>query len=236
MLTKKILAATAVLTILSSCSISRRWEGETPNEANVAFQLESGVPIVVAAVNNVPARLIISTGRPKSALSAEFRKKIGQSEEVTLLLGKRTSATIIPETVDLRGLADGIIGIDVLGTETVTLDYRRRLLILSRTRLSRAEKRFREIPLTSVRVDGRVVNAEVDSAFPDTLILSGDGRSRTSARVAVAGIDVGEISVGQRPIATAILGSGLLSRLLVSIDYPLKRIRLEEYQPERKER
>lgn len=228
MLAKRSIAAICLSALIAGCSVARRWEGESPNELNLAFQVHQGIPIVVAMINNRPARLIISTGRPRSALSTEFMRTLGNPKSVTILLGSRVSTTLQPQTVDLGGLADGLIGVDLLRTETVTLDFRRRLLILSRARVSRGH-RFRGLPSVPIELDGSRARAEIDSAFPDVLISNNRPNGRGNARVTIARIPLGSVPVSYRPLTTSIVGSGALQRLMVTIDYPLGRVLVEAY-------
>lgn len=223
MLAKRLAAATAALVLLGACSISRRWEGSAPNEMNIAFQLERGVPIVRGTIDNRPARLIISTGRERSAVDRTF----STATDVRLGLGGRMSATIKPDAIDLQGLADGLIGADFLRSETVTLDYGRKLMILSSERL-RAGSKFRgSTPSVSLAIDTRPTLTIIDSAFPDSLILPASSRQRKNVNVEFARIDLGEVEAAQRPITVAVAGSGLLSRFITTIDYQSKKILLE---------
>jgi hypothetical protein len=223
MLAKSLIAATAAFALLSACSISRRWEGSTPNELNIAFQLDRGVPIVRGTIDNRPARLIISTGRERSAVDRGFSSE----SRVRLGLGGRMSASIATDIVDLQGLADGVIGADFLRSETVTLDYERRLMILSSERL-RGGSRFRgPLPNVMLRVDSKPIATVVDSAFPESLIVPASSRRRRTVHVAFGEISLGSIEAAQRPITVAVAGSGLLSRFTTTIDYPSKKILIE---------
>jgi hypothetical protein len=80
--------------------------------------------------------------------------------------------------------------------------------------------RYTAEPTVTLRVDGRAVEAIVDTALPDTVILPRAGASsRGSARIALAGTDFGPLDVRYDNVTRARVGNRVLSKFLITIDY-----------------
>ncbi len=81
--------------------------------------------------------------------------------------------------------------------------------------------RFTAEPRVVVAVDGKQLNAIVDTASPDTLILPRGtaAAGRSHARVQIAGTDFGTLDIRLADVAEPRLGNRILSKFLVTIDY-----------------
>jgi hypothetical protein len=80
---------------------------------------------------------------------------------------------------------------------------------------------FTTEPRVIVTIDGKKVDAVVDTASPDTLILprAGAAAGRTHARVQLAGSDFGDVDLRLDNVAEPRVGNRILSKFLITIDY-----------------
>ena len=162
-----------------------------------------------ATVDGRPGRFLFGSANPQSVLDAHFAQAV----------------------LDLRGVADAIIGADVWGAHAVTIDYRAGLLTFQREGIHPDLMNvysFRDAPSINVAVDGRLLPAIVDTSSPDTLVLprAAAPSERRTVRVQIAGADLGEVSVRLAEVATPRIGNRLLSKFLVTIDYGQREVGL----------
>ena len=121
---------------------------------------------------------------------------------------------------DLR--ADAIVGADAWGRNAISIDYRSGLVTYHQSGIERSQMktfRFRNEPMISVMIDGRRVDAIVDTSSPDTLVLPAATSSRGTVNVTVAETNFGATDVQYANVAVPRIGNRLLSRFLVTIDY-----------------
>jgi hypothetical protein len=80
---------------------------------------------------------------------------------------------------------------------------------------------FTAEPQVIVTVDGKQVEAVIDTASPDTLILPRGSAAggRSHARVQLAGTDFGDVDILFADVAAPRVGNRILSKFLVTIDY-----------------
>ena len=85
-----------------------------------------------ATVDGRPGRFLFGSANPQSVLDAHFAQAVGARPFHSLQLNERESLRFTPAVLDLRGVADAIIGADVWGAHAVTIDYRAGLLTFQR--------------------------------------------------------------------------------------------------------
>lgn len=219
MLSKSIIRATALGAAFCALSCAAITEApQDTTEMNLAFTLEQNlIALQTVRIDGRPGRYILATAAPNIVLDDEF-----QTPGRTIQFGERATLPIRAERLDLRGVADGLIGSSAWPRETVTIDYRTGLVTIHTGGIERAMMTvfsYRQEPAVEVQVDGQTIEAIVDSANPDTLILPGDADRRGTARVVLGGIDFGTIDIRYAPVRRARVGNRLLSSFLVSIDY-----------------
>jgi hypothetical protein len=125
------------------------------------------------------------------------------------------------QTDEVIGIADGILGADAFAAGSLTIDYSRSLVAVSRRPMRAADVttyHFRGAPSVPIRVDGQEYLALVDSASPDGVTLPGEEEARRDGMVKVGGASFQEV-VRYAPIDQARIGNRVLARFLVSIDY-----------------
>jgi hypothetical protein len=218
--------------LLSACSMARvPWRNEpVGREVNLSFTIENNLLyLTTVRVDGLSGRFFLGTAHARSVLDPRFGA--GMARHI-VQLSEKEARPITPAIVPLRGLGDGIIGSDVWGDRaTVTLDYRSGLITLNKDRLSNDEMTvygFAAEPRIVVDVAGRPVDAIVDTTSPDTLVLPRNGApaSRTTARVSIAGSDLGDVSIRYDDVSAPRVGNRVLSKFLVSIDYGRKTVSL----------
>ncbi|HUP64014.1 MAG TPA: hypothetical protein VM557_01875 [Thermoanaerobaculia bacterium] len=220
-----VLSAGFVAT-LSGCSLL-----PSPATTHIAWQLEGNLVIVPAAVDGKNGRFIIGTGDAVTVLDAAFFDSESR-RAVGVVLGDRFSARVTPRVADFEGLADGILGADVFNRRSVTLDFRRGLLVLGRglDPISEGvEHRFNGTPTAPVTINGEQTLAIVDSANPDTLLLPSSRFGPVGRRLVNLGIgETSFVNVDARveDIPEVRLGIRILSYFLVTIDYPRQTVNL----------
>ena len=211
---------------LSGCSLL-----PSPATTHLAWQLEDNLVILPAAVDGKNGRFIIGTADAVTVLDASF---LGSESPRTVgvVLGDRFSARVTPRVADFEGLADGILGADVFNRRSVTLDFRRGLLVLGRglDPISEGvEHGFNVTPTAPLTINGEPTLAIVDSANPDTLLLPSSrygpvGRRLVNVRIGETSFDNVDARVENIPEVR--LGIRLLSYFLVTVDYPRKTVNL----------
>jgi hypothetical protein len=218
-------ATCAVALLIAACS-ALPWRNEpVGEEVNVAFVMKNNLLYVSsAAIDGLQGRFLIGSSAPRTILDNHFAQTLDRTNSNTLQLNQRQSLRMVPLFADLHGIADAIIGADVWGNHAVTLDYRAGLLTFQRDGIHPDGMRlfhYGDEPMIDVVVDGRTIQAIVDTTSPDTLVLprlGGPGGRRT-VRVQIAGSEFGSVDVGLGDVSAARLGNRLLSRFLVTIDY-----------------
>ena len=226
MLTLRTLAsgfAILVAPLAMSCS---SMEPRLP-EHNIGVFLQSNLPCVRGEVNGHHATLVIASALPRTALHSSLR---GDRAGTRILLGKTLLTYVRATSLDIAEIpADGLLGADAFRGKIATLDYFRGLLIVSdwpKARLDITPWRFAGgPPRVPVRINGRATWAIVDSALPDTAIIPGDylettaPGNRATVAMEVAGIRFETLDVAVAPIVAPRLGSRVLARFVVTIDY-----------------
>lgn len=213
-------AALALALFAASCSSVLPWSKEpaTP-EVNLAFVLEDNlIRLQTVRVNDRPGRFILGSAAPQTILDPAFADTgphaLQISETQTLLLS--------PATLNLGGLADGIIGVEAWRNHAITIDYRKGLVTYQRAGIHRGFMtifQYQAEPTIYVNVNGRDIPAVVDTMSPDTVTLPSRTRARGTARIRVAGADFGNLDVQYADVPKARVGNRVLSRFMVTIDY-----------------
>ena len=226
MLSKSSRAATAVVLLLlcmllgASCSRLTPWRKAPPDEEiNLSFTLENNLVTLPASlrIDNQPGRFILGSAARNTAIDDGFAARGHR-----LNIQEKEALPLSSVRVDLRGVADAIIGADAWGRHAISIDYRSGLVTYQKSGIERSQMttfRFRNEPMIWVTVNGRRVAAIVDTSSPDTLVLPGASTTRSVANVTVAGTDFGAIDVQFTNVSVPRIGNRLLSRFLVTIDY-----------------
>jgi hypothetical protein len=222
MLSKSTTRATALALALFAASCARLlpWRDDAPvPEVNLAFTLERNlVELQTLRLNDRPGRFLLGSAAPRTVLDPAFA---GNGPHAVQLTPKNT-VKIKPSTLDLRGVADGIIGADIWSNQSISIDYRSGLVTLQKHGIETGLMtvyRYDGAPTIDVLVNGQPLRAIVDTTSPDTLVLPSPSDRRGTAAVTVAGTDFGTIDVRYGGVTQARIGNRLLSRFLVSIDY-----------------
>lgn len=205
---------------MAGCALP--WAGEKRNEVNVVFTWQNNQLILEAAVDGRIGEFIVGSAQPKTVLDSEFASRPGRAR---IVLGQRFATLVSPAIGDLGGIADGILGADAWRDSTLTIDYPRRLVILSKTVdvADHTLHQFAGPPAIPITINGRRELAIIDLALPDTLVLPITDQAvpgqRTRVSVQIGEHDLGMIEAGFAQSSTTRMGNRLLSRFLVQIDY-----------------
>jgi hypothetical protein len=234
MYSKKLLTATLTLAaILAACSAAVPWKNEPiGQEVNVAFTLRKNLIVLPSVtIDGRPGRFLLGTAEQRTLLDARYAPTLGPNGRHALQLNQREALQFSPVVTDLRGVSDAIVGADVWGRNSITIDYRTGLVTFNRLALDRSQMtmfRFAAEPMINVTVDGQMLSAIVDTASPDTLVLprgtTAVGRRR--AHVVIGGTDFGTLDVLFADVAQPRAGNRVLSKFLVAIDYGRRQVGL----------
>jgi hypothetical protein len=223
----------AVLTaLLASCSSPQF-------ERNVSFRIEQNLPVIDAEIKGRHVGMVVASAMPSSVLSGRRAREIGieQSRARTrVFFGNLAGSRISPLVLELDESipADGMLGADAWQGRTLTIDYRRRVVILTPSGPipeGYYSWSFKGPPKISVLLDGIVVPAIVDTAIPDTAIIpealldDTNGR-RNTVDLEIAGVEFDDIDVTTAPTGDIRIGNRLLSNFLVQIDYDHRTVAL----------
>ncbi|HVR41590.1 MAG TPA: hypothetical protein VMU84_21015 [Thermoanaerobaculia bacterium] len=207
--------------MLTSCASALPWHDEPiGNETNLAFRVEKNLLYLLnTSIDGRPGRYIFGSASVRSVLDPRIA---GTDTSHRVFLGSKNSVAIRPAIIDLRGVADGIVGADSAGGNAITIDYRSQLVTVQKEGIHpelMTLYSYTAEPSVNVNVDGADLSAVVDTALPDTIVLPRAKPSRGTAHVILAGIDFGTIDVQYANVSRPRIGNRLLSRFLVSIDY-----------------
>jgi hypothetical protein len=219
--------------MLAACSASLPWKDEPiGQEVNVAFTLQKNLIVLPSVtIDSRPGRFILGSADQRTLLDARYAPTLPPKALHALQLNQREALQFTPVVTDLRGVSDAIVGADVWGANSITIDYRVGLLTFSRLGVERAEMsvfRYAVEPMINVSVDGRTMPAIVDTASPDTLVLPRGtaAAGRRAAHVVVGATDFGNVDVLFADVAQARAGNRVLSKFLVAIDYGRRQVGL----------
>lgn len=217
------LAVCGAALLAASCLSALPWRSQ-PAEVNLAFVVDHNLLYVPSVtIDNRAGRYFFSTAAPRTVIDPRFMSTHGSAAHV-LRLNQRDSLRItaaVPLSLGTTG--DAMIGADVWNGRVVTIDYHAGLLTYQKRGMFpelMTLYSFRAAPTVTVTVDGREINAIVDTASPDTLELPATRAGRRTARIAIAGSDFGNVDIGLSPWLTQPrVGNRLLAHFLMSIDY-----------------
>jgi hypothetical protein len=217
--TIRFATCSVAMLFLAGC-VSAPWENQPiGDEINLAFAISNNLLVARSLrIDGNSGRFLIGTASSTSVIDPAFAGGTTHS----LQLNERTSLSFSSVGIDLKGVGDAIIGANVWGDHSLTIDFASGLMIYQRDGIhSELMKtyQYQDEPMITIVVDGHTIPAIVDTTLPDTLALPGEGTSRRSARVAIANVDFGNIDVRVGGVATARVGNRLLSKFLISIDY-----------------
>jgi hypothetical protein len=208
-------------------------------ERNVAFRLESNLPVIDAEIEGRHVSMVIATALPSSVLGGIRAREIGfeQSRWRSRVYFRNLAGTkVAPMVIELDENipADGLLGSDAWRGRTLTLDYRRRVAILNPPGPIPEgfhSWSFKGPPRISVVLNGVVLPAIIDSAIPDTAIipealLEADGARRRTVDLEVAGVEFDDLDVLTGPTGDIRIGNRVLSQFVVRIDYDHRTVAL----------
>lgn len=229
MLSKSTTRATALVLALLSASCARLlpWRGQEPGpEINLAFTLDRNlVEMQTLRINERPGRFLLGSAAPRTVLDPRY----AGGGPHALQLNEKQTIRISPSTLDLGGVADGIIGADAWNNRAITIDYRSGLVTYQKGGIVTGLMKIYEYeaePTIFVNVNGADVPAVVDTTSPDTLVLPSTTTGRGTARISVGGVDFGTLDIRYANVSRARVGNRLLSRFMVTIDYGKKVVGL----------
>lgn len=234
MYSKNLLIAIATLLLCTMCVMP--WANEPlGQEVNLAFIVRDNLIFLPSAtVDGRAGRFLLAVANARTALDSGYAATLppaGWRGARSLQLTEKESLRFTPVDLDMRHVADGIIGADVWGSHAVSIDYASRLLTYQKEGIHPELMtlfHFTAEPHVILTVDGKQVDAVVDTASPDTLILprAGAAAGRTHARVQLAGTDFGDVDILLADVAEPRAGNRILSKFLVTIDYGKREVGL----------
>lgn len=230
-LSKSTATATAIaLTVFTvACTRYLPWRNEpVGEEVNLAFTLERNlIELQSVRIDNREGRFILGSAAPRTIVDPQFAT-LGSGEHA-IQIGKTQSVRISPSALDLRGVADAIVGIEAWRNHAISIDYRTGLVTYQKEGIHTGFMdiyRYTAEPKINVVVNGQQLSAIVDTTSPDTLVLPGRTAQRGNATVTIGRTDFGTIDVQYANVTQARVGNRLLSRFLVTIDYGRKVVGL----------
>ena len=233
MYSKSFWFATFALGVLcaAACSVSAPWRNEpVTREVNLVFVMRDNLLYVPSVeIDGHAGRFLVGTAQPSTVFDTQFARTVGERPIHSLQLNERQSLEFSGVVADLRGVADAIIGANVWDSHAVTIDYRAGLLTYQQEGIHpelMTVFRYSDQPMITISVDGKSIQAIVDTTSPDTVVLPGEKSERRNGRVQVAGTDFGMIDIRAGGVSAARIGNRLLSKFLVSIDYGRREVGL----------
>jgi hypothetical protein len=216
----------AALFLLAGCASRLPWADEKPGETNAVFHTENNVIVMDSVqIEHHAGKFLFSTSLQRTAVSLPFRTALGTPgpRGYSVQFGHKATIWMAPATVDLRGAADAVLGVDSWIAPVVSIDYRNGLISFEKTPLVHDDmvvSPYDGPPSVTVHVEGQPVQAIVDTSSPDTLVLplsyGSPGRRRVA--VAIGGVSFGLVDVRFSDVTDARVGNRLLSKFLVLID------------------
>jgi hypothetical protein len=234
MYSKRLFTAIALL-LCASCSMTLPWSREPiGQEVNVAFVVSNNLLFLPSmTVDGREGRFLFAAADARTALDPRFAATLPAATGATrsLQLNEEQSLRFTPVTLDLHSVADGIIGADVWGNGAVSIDYVSGLVTYQKEGIHpelMTIYRYAAEPRVTVIVDGETIDAIVDTASPDTLIIprGSAAAGRRRAHVQLGGADLGEIDIRLADVSAARVGNRILSKFLVTIDYGKREVGL----------
>ncbi|MEA2166158.1 MAG: hypothetical protein QOK37_4285 [Thermoanaerobaculia bacterium] len=236
MYSKTIAIAIATIVLCASCSVTLPWAHEPiGQEINLSFVVRNNLLFLPSAtVDGKPGQFILGTAHARTAIDSKLAAKLPAMpwrQTRLLQLNEKEALRFTPVVMDLRGVADGIIGADVWSNRAISIDYASGLLTYQKEGIHSELMtiyRFDGEPRVRIDVDGHEIDALVDTASPDTLTLprGNAAASRTRAHLKLAGSDLGLLDVKLADVAAPRIGNRILSKFLVTIDYGKKAVGL----------
>jgi hypothetical protein len=227
MYSKSLLIAIATLLLCTMCATP--WAHEPlGQEVNLAFIVRNNLIFLPSAtVDGKSGRFLLAVANARTALDSGYAATLPPAAwrgARSLQLTEKEALRFTPVDLDMHHVADGIIGADVWGDRAISIDYASGLLTYQKEGIHPEMMTifgFTDEPHVTLTVDGKQVDAVVDTASPDTLILprGSTAGGRTHARVQLAGTDFGDIDLLLADVAEPRVGNRILSKFLVTIDY-----------------
>ncbi len=234
MYSKRLLIATCALALFASC-VRVPWRNEpVGTEVNLAFTVEHNLLVITSAtIQGRAGRFVVSSAAPRTVVDATFAQSLQPPKrgKLALQIGAKETVGFTPLFADLHGIGDAILGADVWNKHAVTIDYQSGLVTYQKEGIhpeAMTVYTFEGEPKINVVVDGKRLTAIVDTSSPDTLTLPRGAAAahRASARLAVAGVDLGNVDIALGDVTTARVGNRVLSKFLVTIDYGRREVGL----------
>jgi len=227
--------AVATLMLCMSCSFTPPWADEPiGEEVNLSFVVRNNLLFLPSAtVDGRPGQFIFGTS-PRTTLDSRFAAALPPAAwrgMRSLQLNEKEALRFTPVLMDLHGVADGIIGADVWGNRAVSIDYASGLIIYQKEGIHPELMTiypFADGPRVSIVVNGKTIEALLDTTSPDTLVLPRGSAvaGRVHTRVQLAGADLGSVDVRLADVSEARIGNRILSKFLVTIDYGKREVGL----------
>lgn len=233
---RSVISTLAAVLLIASCR-SLPWQARVDNELNLALSFHNNqLMIPSATVEGTGGVFILGTATPQLALSTRFVDSVGQSprRKVRVRLAEKEAISVVPYTIDLGDIADGILGMTVWRNGSMSIDYSTGLLSYSNVRsfvsADMVVYDYDQIPTITVEIDGESRQAIVDTTIPDTLILPSTRGPvhdrRTRVNLVLAGQSFPGVSARVSPGSPVRIGNRILSKFLVAIDYRSRKVGL----------
>jgi len=236
MLSVSTLRATAQIAIVAALLVGC---SRPQFERNVSFRIDRNLPIIDAELEGHPVSMVVASALPSSVIGGRRAREIGfepSRRRSRIFFGNLAGTRFEPLVLELDEQipADGMLGADAWRGRTLTLDYRRRLAILSPPgpiEEGYFSWSFKGPPRISVLLDGIVLPAIVDTAIPDTAIvpevlLEDSATGRQTVDLEIAGVEFDDLEIKTAPTGDIRIGNRVLSHFLVRIDYDNRTVAL----------
>ena len=226
----------ATLLLCASCSFTPPWAHEPiGQEVNLAFMVRNNLLFLPSAtIDGRRGQFLISSSAARTALDERFAASLPPASgrgERSLQLSEKEAVQLTPVVMDLHKVADGMIGADAWGTRAISIDYASGLFTYQKEGIHPGLMtiyHFTAEPRVTIVVNGKNIDAIVDTTSPDTLILPRGSASagRTHAHITLAGADLGNLDIRLAGVSDARIGNRILSKYLVTIDYGKREVGL----------
>lgn len=211
----------------------------TAVEKNFSFSVDRNLIVLGdATIQGGPARVILATAAPRSIQHSGLLKNPGPvgKNPIDVRIGHRFQASLNPDSADLTGIGDLLLGYDAFQGRTVVIDFGRRLISVLRSPPSEVVtsdlyfSSFQDHPAIGIEVNGTRISALIDTANADTLTLplrlNNGRRSRRTVELKVGEIDLKSVDASFADVSSARIGNRILQQFVVRIDYRHKKVSL----------